>query len=663
MSRRLTLWVVCGYVVVMLLAGGLRVLTFDRFLPLLDYSDESNMFLLAQALRPEGAPLADQYGAALTLEWLAGYPPLFVWLSLWTQRLLEAVRTDFLFPGDYIGVLRALAALANTLTVGVLMWAGKSLCAPLGSGWAALAGGLAGLVWAISPQAVDVGNLAIPDSFIPLACAVTLLGGIRALRVNAPRWLLLSLAGAIAAIYLKYSLVFMLWVPLVSFIVLWRQLGTRQMLPALAGLALMGALTAGYLIWGYGALGLQNKESQSFRTQGLANLLDLDRNRVNLGVALELVGGVWLWAAALLFAFGVWLWARRVGVSSGGGRWLWMLAPLILGNSLLTSSVVYADLARGGYGRVRWMFPAALALALLWGAALSYGAQRLSAHSRRARAFAGGAVALFAALLIVPAFQPNLAQIHRYALPHTNLLLWQYTDASLPNDGLILTARGSSTHLVWNRPYSGYDGATPFAWAHDENPAESGTPQSAHAAGIRYFVVTDADRERIYNSDAMRAYFNALYPLKRLPQQPASGEPITVYRLLPPQNERYVPFGEQIALVGYDLEYDETQLWLRPYWQASETPAKNLSMFVHLYPRTQPTDIRAQWDGAPASPARLPVTWTDPEERLMGAQVSLALPADFSPEAYTLVLGLYDFTNGERLPTPQGDRFVVFGEP
>ena len=236
LSRRDRWLVLAAYALLVLLALALRLLTYDRFLPLLDYSDETNMFLLAMHMRGVAeVPLAQDYGAHLTGAWLAGYPPLYPWLGVWVQRVQEAFSTAFLFPGDYIGVMRLLSVASNTLTVAALLWLGWSAARPFyGARWAALAGWFTALPYALSPQVIDVGNLAIPDSFIPLASAVALLGAVRALTQSRAVWLVVGLAGAIAAIYLKYSLLFALFPLGVALLVLVRRRGWRALLPWLS---------------------------------------------------------------------------------------------------------------------------------------------------------------------------------------------------------------------------------------------------------------------------------------------------------------------------------------------------------------------------------------------------------------------------------------------
>lgn len=632
-----------------MVALAVRLMVFDRYLPMLDYSDESNMFLFSQDMRPEGAPLADEYGAALTGEWLRGYPPLYGWLGAWMQRGLELARDDFLFPGDYIGAMRALSVTAGTLTVAVMLALGYRV----GGAWV---GWFAALPVAFNPLLVDIGVLAIPDSLIPLATALALWGAAEAVVRERPAWLMVSVLGAIAAIYLKYSLLFALWPFAIGVALLIHRTGWRRMMPMLAALMVVSALTAGYLLWGYGALGLDNQEAAGFREYGLANLFDLDRNRVNLAVALDVsIGGVWVIGATLV---GV-LATLRADERDPRRAWAWLVVwvPFIIGNVMLTSSVVYADPVRGGYGRVRYLFPAGQAFGL-W-AALGVGL--MLAQVRRGALWGG----LLTVALVGPFVVADVGLVRQYARTDSNLLVWRYTDASLPNDGLILTPRESRTHKIWNRPYSGYDGATPFAWTHDENPAR-GTPSDAAAAGIAYLVHTESDRAGAYSGDDMAAFLDALFPLKTIhaDRDDISGETTHIYRLLPPQvMTDGVRFGDAVRLVGYDMSATTVtageSLTFRPYWSADSVPAAGLSLFAHLYPVGEPSAIVAQWDGPPAKASRPTVTWDDPHEQLIGSDVTLTLSDDIPDGDYTLAIGLYDYQSGARLSVGDSDRYTL----
>ena len=455
---------------------------------------------------------------------------------------------------------------------------------------------------------------------------------------------MVSLLGAITAIYLKYSLLFALFPIFCGVVMLIRVRGWRGSLPWLAILTVISAVTAGYLIWGYGALELQNQEAQGFRESGLRNMFDPERNWVNLRVALEMSPDFSLFLISLFMGGGLWRVARDHDLPRIQLNWLWIFIPYVVGNMLLTSSVVFASLERGGYGRIRFMFPAVLALSVIWALAVL---QFLIVVQRQSdsRWMPPFIVIALTAVVLVPALQENMALIRNYARPDSTYLLWQYTDTSLPPEGNFLTARGSRTHKTWNRPYSGYDGDTGFAWVHDDQP-EQGTPQDAWEAGIAYFVMTESDRAFIYNSREVTEWIDELWRLKVIKggTPDVAGDTTTVFRILPPELQTDVVFGGEIALVGYDLSAAkisaEDTLTFRPYWQAIKTPAANYSMFVHIYPADVPTNIVMQVDGTPVHERRLPLTWNDPDERLVGRDVVFTVPADIEPGDYTLAVGL-----------------------
>src|SRR5690348_9787539 len=75
-------WALIAVVSVFFAAASVRLLTFDRYLPYLDYSDENNMYLLGRDWRGvEDVPVVP--------EWLAGYPPLYVWFNIGVQQGVE----------------------------------------------------------------------------------------------------------------------------------------------------------------------------------------------------------------------------------------------------------------------------------------------------------------------------------------------------------------------------------------------------------------------------------------------------------------------------------------------------------------------------------------------------------------------------------------------
>ncbi|MBN1221397.1 MAG: glycosyltransferase family 39 protein [Anaerolineae bacterium] len=125
-----------------------------------------------------------------------------------------------------------------------------------------------------------------------------------------------------------------------------------------------------------------------------------------------------------------------------------------------------------------------------------------------------------------------------------------------------------------------------------------------------------------------------------------------------PQTIIHRSLGEQITLLGYDLTDPAGQflanrsaplstLNLTLYWQADTSPPVDYTTFVHL--RNAANQTVAQKDAPPAN-GQYPTSLWDPGETIID-NVSLLLP-DISPGNYTLVIGLYELTTGERLSVP-----------
>ncbi len=338
-------WAVAAYALVIVLAYGVRAATFDRYLPLMDYSDESNMLLLAMDLRgTDEVALAEAYGTPLIGEWLAGYPPLYPWMNVWTQRLTEQYTDYFLFPGDYIYWLRVVSVAGAVLTVVLMLPLGYALARPLGGHAALFAGLLAAIPWAIAPVVVEIGTLAIPDSFIYPACVLALLGGVLAIQQDRGGWLVVSLLGGIAGIYLKYSLIFAL-IPAGggAAVLLYKRVmsantrgarrrGFLSLLPWFIIMAVLSAYTASFLVFQHGALGLENQEAEWFRENGWANMFSVGRNFHNARLAVWAVMNPFVWVVGIVLGGIGWVYSRRRRLLRMITSWLWLMVPYTLGN-------------------------------------------------------------------------------------------------------------------------------------------------------------------------------------------------------------------------------------------------------------------------------------------------------------------------------------------
>lgn len=608
---------------ILLTALLVRLLTFERYLPYVDYPDEANMFLLAVDWRGD-FPLAEAYGAHLTGARLAGYPPLFPWIAVGTQRIVERVSTEsFLFSGDYVYGLRLLAVFAGVLTTAALLIIGWTL----GGRVAAL---LAGLVWALSPVVVEWNSLAIPDPLVYLASAWTLAFALWAWRTGQPAWTLACLLAAVAAIYLKYVPVHVLVAWGGAVIVLLAR-DWRRMLPWLVIEGLIAAASAAYLLFGYGALRLENDEAMRLDV-GMA--FDLERGLRNLYGTMLPIGLGWFGIVITAGAI-AWVYSRRRGWPLVDWRKALYLALVTLAGVLSVSTFIGIEPYSN---QMRHVLPVSAAVIGLWSMA---GAQVYSLL--RGRLVAGVILTILMAGFSATALTANLRLAARFAVPEPRYELWQWSDASLPAEGKILMLPDSRLRAVWNRPYSGYDGQTAFEWAFDDAPQQS-TPQELAGQGIAYFTLTQAERD---HTPALAAFADSLTLLRQI-AAPETGDSILFYRLLPPQVETDIHFGGQITLAGYDLDVRGGAVYFRPYWRATQQPTSNYSMFLHLLTQRDSQPV-AQYDGAPAALRRPASSWNDASELLIGADARVDLPAGLSSGSYRLYVGLYDFTNGQRL--------------
>jgi hypothetical protein len=114
-----------------------------------------------------------------------------------------------------------------------------------------------------------------------------------------------------------------------------------------------------------------------------------------------------------------------------------------------------------------------------------------------------------------------------------------------------------------------------------------------------------------------------------------------------PRYPRNDNLGNLVRLRGYDLTVspDTQEIELTLYWESLSTTEKNLTTFAHL--QDENGRIIAQKDGPPAGGA-YPTSLWDVNE-IIKDEIVLTLPGDFSADKFELVVGMYDWSTGERL--------------
>jgi hypothetical protein len=117
-------------------------------------------------------------------------------------------------------------------------------------------------------------------------------------------------------------------------------------------------------------------------------------------------------------------------------------------------------------------------------------------------------------------------------------------------------------------------------------------------------------------------------------------------------------FGSQITLLGYKLALSPTELKTTLYWQAEAVPVADYTTFLHV--RDPANQNVAQKDQPPAN-GQYPTSLWDTGEIIID-EINLPL-AGLAPGQYSLVVGLYDFASGTRLPLAETAAAATAGAP
>ena len=681
-TNRAVLVTVGMYVAVVVLAAGLRLLLIEGYHPVIRNHDEFFRFLNTMAVRHDMPEIAEQWGVFTFNPGYdyTGFPPVQMWVHAPVQRIVEA-NVPFPVPPDYIYGARFASLVASIITTALTAWMGWYMARPLGRLAAGISGFVAALVWATSPIIIHVNNLALIDPLLYPYIPLIVICSVWAIRSNRAAGVFLGLAFTIAAIYTKYILAYALMLPAIATAVLiWRRgraatasgnwagvlgRGVLVMLPWLAAMAAISAVSLWWLVFEHDMFAMQNRETNVLYTEGLRNALSPYRNWVNVSSIIRLTTG--LANFVIVGVMGAWgyVYARRHKLP----RLEWWLPVIILPFLMLAFMMISSVVVNRETSRMRYPIAPMIAMLGLYGLALAQFV--VSWRHRQAQRGARPLAALIVAVVVLASFIPhtweNINTARAYQQQFIQQVVWEWTDATLPQpEGKIMiegTPKDDWTKYVWDRTISGYTGTTPFEWAHVPGVPQGITPREyIEDKDIAYFFVSELDIQA--GTDAFRAFVDELTLLKAFGLAPGARFPSYFYRMLPPQHTPNAAYADGITLAGYDLTADALQpgdaLTLRPYWQAERQPTDNYSMFVHLRPADDPTRTIAQFDGPPAAPARLTPTWTDADELIVGQNITLTVPEGTAPGEYVLWVGLYNFQTGARLAlTAGGDGYPL----
>jgi hypothetical protein len=123
-----------------------------------------------------------------------------------------------------------------------------------------------------------------------------------------------------------------------------------------------------------------------------------------------------------------------------------------------------------------------------------------------------------------------------------------------------------------------------------------------------------------------------------------------------PNQPLVVDLGEAIRLRGYDLTQNDQNLDLTLYWESLVSTPIDYTVFVHV--RNEAGETIAQMDRPPLGGAYPTSVWDSGE--LIPDHLPVPWPQELPAGDYAVVVGMYDFATGARLPvTNSSDNSVV----
>ncbi|MBN1995578.1 MAG: glycosyltransferase family 39 protein [Anaerolineae bacterium] len=196
---------------------------------------------------------------------------------------------------------------------------------------------------------------------------------------------------------------------------------------------------------------------------------------------------------------------------------------------------------------------------------------------------------------------------------------------------------------------------SPLLWAPGEIvtdtfavPVAVDAPDGVYTLSLGWYRVVDGEAKSLVilnpeTGEPTEATSITIGPIK------VGGPPTGVtFNEVTPQTNVNVVLGEQIKLLGFDLVKQNAAAFdLTLYWQAVAQAASDYTVFVHI--RDAGGAVAAQKDAPPAGGVYPTGLWDAGE--IIRDEIMVPLE-ELKPGAYEIVIGMYDFNTGQRLPVP-----------
>lgn len=601
-----------AYVLILLLAFGLRASVFDYGLPFVENVDAPNFYLLVNDNR-----------GLLDAQWrnnlLAGYPPGYIWLYGRVLDIVDAtgdynVHTDQQY---YTANMRLISVFASLITLSVLITSAQLL-------GGRTAGLIAGIVFAFSAEVIELSVLSLPDPATTMFMSLSALITIISFRKNSALFALLATIMALIAIAFKYPVVPILFLPASFFLMdLWRR--RIQAIP-MATLALLLVLsTAYYLLYINGGSSFDIAETRNFKGGIWVNLFSITQWQATLNLFSDVLGIPILFLGILSLTY-PFIFKRQQKVSIA--YWALLIAAMLL------LGLIPLYLVR--FSSVRYVYPAMALFTVILAVPQRY--------------LTGGLKWLAVALICIFAFVETSQVIYRMNLPYTYVEAQFWVEENLPDESVVWL----ESHFMFrsiSRYEAGYSGFNNYGLMY----APTITWREAEPY-LDYVYLADYDLP-LWDRDETRPALDEFLPIKQIDNTGYYGPIITIYDPRPFENRSLIVLEDSLntlALRAYDLEQDSRSIHLMSYWQAPETqPTLDYSYVVYLTPLDDLGTVIYQQDASLGH--RRTSTWTDPDELLRGDIAPIIIPDEIPSGSYQLYLGVYYWETGERMVFDDGN--------
>ncbi|RPJ39719.1 MAG: phospholipid carrier-dependent glycosyltransferase, partial [Planctomycetaceae bacterium] len=593
-SRRSWPFILIG---IFLLGAIFRLRGYDHSLPYIDHPDEPNFVLTAMWWRGENHIFQNDH-----------YPPGYIWLEIGVQETMDLFQPPNI--PDYIRALRLIAIAMNLVVALLIALTAKRLGGKM-------AGAIAGLVWAVSPLIVSLGIPAIPDSMVYLFVSLAFYLAVVALDHPHPFfWATASIVAGWLAILTKYQVLTALLPAGIAGLYIWwkrdRGLGRRilgaQVVISLLVLAwMLVGLQAMAPVRDWMNLGLAGVAERA-ETGGevtpsqqgaLERIRDVEIVRNNISYVFYPVARAkwvyWGWGiVGVGLVAGLWSFRRRKIALHKVLAWLTLLVVTIsipwLAASFRTTTVQ----------SLRDVLPATAAAVVLWSVSLTQIVQIIVEWLQgtkfiRPYAFWLPNVALIV-ILFVAFFRPQLQTAWLESTwrtyPDVRVDLAEWAEASL-EPGTVVVSKDN--HKTFIRVWGGYQGVKWFDGDTDDITRRP-VAEWRDVRGVSYAAIPYGQWRQLQNTDDGRALLDEMLLLRVFPPRAHQrGPAVAFFRLWRPQHEVAVEYAGEVRLVGYDLQPDRPapgqRMELRLYWQPIRRPADNYSVYLHLTPADDRTDL------------------------------------------------------------------------